>query len=166
MRSDAVWTESVVKLSTDGRIVAGAADDPVRGTRARYMRANGRGYLLRFDGASATTLSLPALKRAVLQTLISLMQVSRAQTLREVERSGEACYEIDIPANGVAVEGIVALDRARAVVTAAESRLIEFSAAGRRRPGRECFGQSAVGCRHQGARGDSTRARRETLECR
>lgn len=121
----------VVKLSTDGRIVAGAADDPVRGTRARYMRANGRGYLLRFDGASATTLSLPALKRAVLQTLISLMQVSRAQTLREVERSGETCYEIDIPANGVAVEGIVALDRARAVVTAAESRLIEFSAAGR-----------------------------------
>src|SRR5689334_3866408 len=66
----------ILKLTADGHIVGGAADDPLRGTRTRYMRANGRGYLLRFNGAEPAALSLPALKRSVLQTFIGFMQAS------------------------------------------------------------------------------------------
>ena len=120
----------IVKLAADGQMVGGAADDPLRGTRARYMRADGRGFLLRFEGATPTFLSLPALKRTALQTFIGLMQAGRTQTMREVQRDGEACYEIDVPGSGVTAGMLVTLDRARALVTAADARLVEFSAAG------------------------------------
>jgi hypothetical protein len=121
----------VVKLAANGEMVGGAADDPVRGTRARYMRANGRGFLLRFDGAEPTALSLPALKRTALQTFIGLMQASGTQSLREVQRGGEACYEIDIPGSSAPAGSLLALERARAVVTVTDARLVELSAAGR-----------------------------------
>jgi hypothetical protein len=121
----------IVKLTADGRIVGGAADDTLRGTRVRYMRANGQGYLLRFQGAEPTALSIPALKRAALQTFIGFMQASSTQTLREVQRGADACYEIDIPGSAMAAGTLVALDNARAVVTVSDSRLVEFSANGR-----------------------------------
>ncbi len=121
----------VVKLAPDGRIVGGAADDTVRGTRTRYMRVNGRGVLLRFDGAAPTALSVVALKRSALQIFIGLMQTSTTQTLRELDSGGEHCYEISIPGVTVPATSLAALDRARAVVTASDSRLVEFSAAGR-----------------------------------
>jgi hypothetical protein len=121
----------IVKLTQSGQIVGGAADDPLRGIRTRYMRANGRGYLLRFNGAAPTALSLPALKRTALQTFIGFMQASTSQTLREVQRGAEACYQIDIPGGAMVGGALVALDSARAVVTVADSRLVEFSAAGR-----------------------------------
>ena len=121
----------IVKLAANGEMVGGAADDPLRGTRARYMRANGRGFLLRFDGAAPTALSLPALKRTALQAFIALMQASSTQTLRDVQRNGEACYEIDIPGSSAPAGSLLALERARAVVTVADARLVEFSAAGR-----------------------------------
>jgi len=121
----------VVKLTSSGQIVGGAADDPLRGTRARYMRANGRGYLLRFDGAEPAAFSLPALKRTALQTFIGFMQASSTQTLHEVRCGNDPCYQIDIPGGAMAAGTLVALDSARAVVTVADSRLVEFSAAGR-----------------------------------
>ncbi len=121
----------VLKLTAAGQLVGGAADDPLRGTRTRYMRANGRGYLLRFQGAAPTALSIPALKRTALQTFIGFMQASSTQTLREVQRGADACYQIDIPGGAMAGGNLVALDSARAIVTVADSRLVEFSAAGR-----------------------------------
>jgi hypothetical protein len=121
----------ILKLTAAGQVVGGAADDPLRGTRARYMRAKGRGYLLRFQGAAPTALSIPALKRTALQTFIGFMQASSTQTLREVQRGADACYQIDIPGGAMAGGTLVALDSARAVVAVADSRLVEFSAAGR-----------------------------------
>ena len=120
----------VLKLALDGTVVAGAADDTVRGTRTRYIRANGRGYLLRFEGAAPTALSVVALKRSALQIFIALMQTSTSQTMREIDRAGEHCYEITIPGVTVPATSVIALDRARAVVTSADARLVEFSAAG------------------------------------
>jgi len=120
----------IVKLAPDGRIVAGAADDTVRGVRTRYLRVNGRGFLLRFDGAAPTAMSLIALKKSVMQIFIGLMQTSTTQTLREIDRAGEHCYEITIPAVTVPASSLVSLDRARAVIAAADSRLVEFSASG------------------------------------
>jgi len=121
----------IVKLTSGGQVVGGAADDPLRGTRVRYMRLNGRGYLLRFQGAEPTAFSIPALKRTALQTFIGFMQASSTQTLREVQRGADACYQIDIPGGAMAGGTFVALDSARAIVTIADSRLVEFSAAGR-----------------------------------
>jgi len=121
----------IVKLTSGGQIVGGAADDPLRGTRVRYMRASGRGYLLRFEGAQPAALSIPAMKRTALQTFIGFMQASSSQTLREVQCGQDACYQIDIPGGAMAGGTLVALDSARAVVTVADSRLVEFSAAGR-----------------------------------
>lgn len=121
----------IVKLTGNGQIIAGAADDPLRGIRTRYMRANGRGYLLRFDGAAPTALSIPALKRTALQTFIGFMQASSTQTLQEIQRGADACYQIDIPGGAMIGGSLVALDSARAVVTVADSRLVEFSATGR-----------------------------------
>ena len=120
----------IVKLAPDGSVVGGAADDTVRGIRTRYARVNGRGFLLRFDGAAPTALSVVALKKSALQIFIGLMQTSTSQTLREFERAGEPCYEISIPGVTVPATSLVALHGARAVVTAADSRLVEFSAAG------------------------------------
>jgi len=121
----------IVKLSSDGRIVAGAADDTVHGTRSRYIRANGRGFLLRFEGATPTAMSIVSLKRSALQIFIGLMQTSTTQTLRELDRAGEHCYEISIPGVTVPATSLIVLDHARAVVTAADARLVEFSSAGR-----------------------------------
>ncbi len=121
----------IVKLSPEGRIVAGAADDTVKGTRSRYIRANGRGFLLRFDGATPTAMSMVALKRSALQIFIGLMQTSTTQTLRELDRAGEHCYEVSIPGVAVPAASLLALDHARAVVTAADARLVEFSSTGR-----------------------------------
>jgi hypothetical protein len=58
------------------------------------------------------------------------MQTSAAQTLREFDRAGEHCYEISIPGVTAPATAVVSLDRARAVVTSADARLVEFSAAG------------------------------------
>jgi hypothetical protein len=121
----------IVKLDTRGRVVAGAADDPLRGTRVRYMRANGRGFLLRFEGAEPIALSLPALKRTALQTFIGIMQASSAQTLEQVSCGNQTCYQIDVPANAVPAGGLVALDSARAIITMAEAQIVDFSASGR-----------------------------------
>ncbi len=121
----------IVKLTSNGQIVGGAADDPLHGTRVRYMRANGRGYLLKFQGAEPTAWSIPALKRTALQTFIGFMQASSTQTIRQVQRGADACYEIDIPGGAMAGGTFVVLESARAVVTVADSRLVEFSATGR-----------------------------------
>jgi hypothetical protein len=120
----------LLKLAPDGQVVGGAADDPVRRLRIRYFRADGRGYLLRFSGADAAAMSLPALKRTALQTFITMMQAHTGKTLREVQRDGAAVYEIDIPESRAASGSIVSLERGHAVITAADARLVEFSASG------------------------------------
>jgi hypothetical protein len=43
---------------------------------------------------------------------------------------GEHCYEITIPGVTVAANSLLSLDRARAVITADDARLVEFSTAG------------------------------------
>jgi len=120
----------IVKLAASGQVVEGAADDPVRRTRVRYLRANGNGFLFRFEAAEPTALSAPAVKRALLQTFITFMQTSSGQTVRELQRDGEACYQVEIGESLVPAGLPFALTRARAVVTAADSRLVEFSATG------------------------------------
>ena len=120
----------IVKLDGRGQIVGGAADDPLRGTRVRYMRANGRGFLLRFEGAEPITLSLPALKRTALQTLIGIMQASSSQTLQQVPCDNDTCYRIEIPAHAMPEGALIALDTAHAIITRAEAQIVEFSASG------------------------------------
>jgi hypothetical protein len=120
----------IVKLAAGGEIVEGAADDPVRGTRVRYLRTNGNGFLFRFTAAEPAALSAPALKRALLQTFITFMQTSSGQTVRELQRDGDACYEVEIGESVVPAGLPFALTRARVIVTVADARLVEFSAAG------------------------------------
>jgi hypothetical protein len=120
----------IVKLAANGQIVGGAADDALRRTRVRYLRANGNGFLFRFAGAEPTVLSVPAVKRAVLQTFIAFMQTSSGQTVRELQRDGEACYQVEIDESLVPAGLPFALGRARAIVTAADARLVELSVAG------------------------------------
>lgn len=120
----------LLKLAPDGQVVGGAADDPGRRLRTRYLRADGRGYLLRFAGADVSTLSLPALKQTALQTFITMMQASTGKTLHEAQYGGERCYAIDIPETPAASGSILALERAHAVITAADARLVAFSASG------------------------------------
>jgi hypothetical protein len=71
------------------------------------------------------------MKRTALQTFIGFMQASSTQTIRQVQCGQEPCYQIDIPGGAMAGAALVALDSARAVVTVADSRLVEFSASGR-----------------------------------
>lgn len=120
----------IVKLTGDGQMVGGAADDPTRGLRARYVRAEGRGFLFRFTTPEPAAFSVPRLKRMALQTFITLMQAHAGKTLREVERGGDACYEIDITESAAPAGSLVALQRGRAVVTVSDARLVELSAAG------------------------------------
>jgi hypothetical protein len=121
----------LLKLAPGGDVVFGVADDALRGTRARYLRANGRGYLLRFTSAAPAPISLLAVKRSALQALITLMQASTNPSLRDTTCDGEPCYEITIPQEVRAPEALVSLESGRALVTAADARLVEFSAAGR-----------------------------------
>jgi hypothetical protein len=118
----------IVKLADDGRLAAGLADDPVARTRVRYVRFDSRGYLLRFTDAPALPLSLASARRLALQVLLGLMQTSANPSLVEIDRSGEAAYEITVPA--IAVSGPVVLQRARAVIGREDARLLDFDAAG------------------------------------
>jgi hypothetical protein len=121
----------IVKLAGDGQIVGGAADDPPHATRVRYMRVNGRGFLLKFDGAEPAALSLLALKRSMLQTFIGLMQASTGQTMTQVPCANELCYQVDVPAHAAPAGALVGLDSARATIAMTDARLVEFSASGR-----------------------------------
>jgi len=121
----------LLKIAADGSIVGGIADDPLRGTRVRYIRANGRGYLLRFTGATAEAFSFPAVKRMALDAFITLMQAEATQPVRELSCSGEPCYDIAIDEQPDRDAGqAIVLTRARALVAAADARLIAFSASG------------------------------------
>jgi hypothetical protein len=118
------------KLGPGGEVVGAIADDPMHGIRARYLRAHGRGYLLRFTEADPAGFSFPAVKRMALQAFITLMQAESDQALRETTCEGEACYEVTIPQSVAASDVVVSLTQGRALVTAADSRLIEFSVTG------------------------------------
>lgn len=120
----------LLKLAPGGDVVGGIADDSVRGTRVRYLRAHGRGYLLRFSDANVAAFSLPAVKRMALQAFITLMQTGENQAVRELPCDGEPCYEVTIPQAADAAETIVSLSHGRALITAADARLVEFSAKG------------------------------------
>jgi hypothetical protein len=121
----------LLKMTADGEIVGAIADDPLRGTRVRYLRAHGRGYLLRFTDAGAAALSFPALKRVALQAFIALMEAETNQAVRDIPCGAESCYEITLPQEPPGMRTpLVSLARARAVVTSTDARLIEFSAAG------------------------------------
>ena len=126
----------LLKLAADGTVMGGVADDPVRATRVRYLRANGRGYLLRFTAADAASFSLPALKRMALQTFIALMQAQGPQDVRDVPCESETCYEVTIPESVAGADALVSLTRGRALITTTDARLVEFSAVGEimRRP--------------------------------
>lgn len=121
----------IVKLAPDGQVVGGAADDPLRGTRIRYLRVNGRGFLLRFEGAQAAALSLLAVKRSMLQTFIGMMEASSGQQVTPVTCGDDVCYQVDVPASAVPAGALVGLDSARAIIAKADARLMEFSASGR-----------------------------------
>lgn len=120
----------LLKVAEDGGLVAGLAEDPVSGVRTRYLRAHGRGYLLRFTGGGAPPFSLPSLKRMALQGFITLMQAETDQAVAETTCEGEPCYEITVPRSDAAPDALIALSHGRALITAADARLVEFSAAG------------------------------------
>ena len=120
----------LLKLAPDGQAVFGVADDGLRGTRARYLRANGRGYLLRFTSAEPASLTLREVKRGALQALITLMQTSANPGLRETACDGEPCYEITVPESAGAPEALVSLESGRVLVTGADARIVAFSASG------------------------------------
>lgn len=119
------------KLAPGGDVVFAIADDSAKEIRSRYLRANGRGYLLRFSEApAAATVSVPAVRRMALQAFITMMQASKDPALHETTCDGEACYEITVPGASAGAAGLVTLSTARALVTAADARIVEFSAAG------------------------------------
>jgi hypothetical protein len=94
----------------------------------RYVRFDSRGVLLRFTDAPAPPLSLASARRLVLQILLGLMQTSANPSLAEIDRSGEAAYEVTVPA--VVVSEPIVLQHARAVISRDEARLLDFDAAG------------------------------------
>jgi hypothetical protein len=120
-----------VKLAPDGTPVAGAVEDPVAGERVRYIRAHGRGYLLRFSATEPLPLSLPAIKRAALQTFVTVMQGQPKATVNEAWRAGERVFVVEIPQDRV-LGGAApfSLTRGRAVIAADDARLLEVDAAG------------------------------------
>jgi hypothetical protein len=120
----------LLKIAPGGEVVGGIADDPVRGVQTRYVRAHGRGYLLRFSGAAPAAFSIPAVKRTVLQALVTLMQGEANPALLDTTCDGEACYEITIRQAAASPDAFVSLSRGRALVTAADARLVGFSAGG------------------------------------
>ena len=120
----------LLKIAPGGEVVGGVADDPVRRIQTRYLRAHGRGYLLRFSGGAPAAFSIPDAKRTVLQALVTLMQAEANPALLETSCDGEACYEITIGQVDAPPNALVSLSRGRAIVTAADARLVGFSAAG------------------------------------
>jgi anti-sigma-K factor RskA len=118
----------VAKLSADGRLAAGAAEDPVAGTRARYMRVDSRGFLVRFTDARPLPVSLASARRLALQIVIGLMQTGSGLSLEEADRAGEPTYDIKMSA--AAVSGPLVLQQARAVIAARDARLLELDASG------------------------------------
>ena len=127
---DRVGRYRLLKLAPGGEIVGGIADDPVHGIRTRYLRANDRGYLLRFRDADVSAFSVPAVKRMALQAFIALMQTEDHQAVRETACGAEACYEVTVPRETAAPGALVSLSHARVLITAADARVVEASAVG------------------------------------
>jgi hypothetical protein len=117
----------LLKLAPGGQVVAGVADDPLTRTRARYVRLESGGVLLRFKDVDSAALSVITIKHAALQALIGMMQASDNGLLREIDRAGEPAYEVDVPATGT---GLIELQRARAVVGRSDARLLDFDVQG------------------------------------
>jgi hypothetical protein len=80
--------------------------------------------------ADVSAFPVPAVKRMALQAFIALMQAGSDQAVRETACGGEACYEVTMPSDDGAVDRLVSLARARVLVTAADARVVEASAAG------------------------------------
>lgn len=119
----------LLKLAPDGQVVGGIADDPLAGARSRYVKLDGQGVLLQLTDTSPGALSVVALKRLALQTLIAMMQASEQKVLRELDRDGEPAYEIAVRGTP-APAGVITLKTARAVVGKVDARLLEFDAEG------------------------------------
>lgn len=120
----------LIKVAPDGTIVGGIADDPASGSRVRYIRANGRGFLLRFSAGDGAAFSFPAVRRAALQAFITVMQTGGGNEVSEIQRDGEACYLVETAQGAAGVGTLLRLERSRAIVTASDSRIVEFSASG------------------------------------
>ena len=118
----------IAKLGADGRLAAGAAEDSVARTRARYLRVDSRGFLLRFSDAQPAPVSLAAVRRLALQVLIGLMQSGSGLTLHQIDRAGEPAYQIDMPAS--VGSGPLVLQHARALIAVRDARLLDFDASG------------------------------------
>jgi hypothetical protein len=118
----------LLKVAPGGQVVAGVADDSLARSRARYVRLENRGILVRFRDTPATAVSVIAIKRAAFQALIAMMQTSNNASLREIDRGGEMAYEVETPAT--TRDGLIELQAAKAVVARSDARLLDFNAQG------------------------------------
>ncbi len=119
----------LVKLAAGGRIVAGIADDPLTGTRVRYVRGEDGGVMVRLADPKISSLPIVEIKRAVLRAMLGMMQAMDDKSLHEVSRGGAPAYAVEV--TGAAdTAGLVTLQRASAVVDREQARLLDFDAEG------------------------------------
>ncbi len=119
----------LLKLAPGGQIMAGVADDPLTGTRVRYLRVENGGVMVRLSDPNIAALSVVELKRSVLRAMIGMMQVMEDKSLQEISRGGEPAYAVDVTGTADGA-GLVTLRRASAVVDRAKAELLDFYAEG------------------------------------
>lgn len=107
------------------------SQDPVRQRRSQLVHSDDRNYIVNVGSVPNPILSLPQMMQALVETAVTMMQVTSDQKLTVVDGPNGRQYVIEIPAVTPAQTATtLELHRGRAVVDAGEFRIREIEVAG------------------------------------
>lgn len=121
------------RFAADGTMLNGISEDPTAGIRAVMVRVDGRTYRFRFDVAAGQPVPVGAMQRRSADAMIRLVQASahRAEAAPLTKTPDEKRFVIEF--DGPRLTNVPAmgdLTRARLVIEAADSHIVEAALAG------------------------------------
>jgi hypothetical protein len=116
----------------DGVLEAAFSQDPATQRREQLVRVDGRNYIVSVGAVSSPVLSMPQMARALMETAVTMMQVTADQKLTTVDGPDGLDYVIEVPAVTASPGAATPLDlhRARVVVAGSDFHIRELDAAG------------------------------------
>jgi hypothetical protein len=120
----------IAKYATNGRLVAGIAEDPVARVRTMIVATNGRRYVAKLRLGDGPHISIPVAVRTVLRTWLAFVQASgsRNLTLATTDQGGQFIVQApQVPGDSGGVWG---LEGARIVIDARDYHLVSLDTRG------------------------------------
>ena len=120
----------LARFGPDGVVVSAASQDPATGHRMHFVRVDGRNYVIDLK-TSEVGLALPQMGKALVESVITMMQAMSPQSLSLQDTADGRQYVIDLPA-ATASSGAAMFDlhQARAVIDERDYSILGFEARG------------------------------------